>query len=317
MLARRVSQLVASLVAAVAVLGASASAHAYCRTKACDTDPSYGDVWDEMPDPVECVRNRQGCLVEGEPLFWPSNCFSFGVQRDGSASSNIDFQTAEAVIEDAFSKWAAADCDGEAPAFRIVNRGDISCERAEYNQDAPNANVFMFRDDEWPYAGGIDTLALTTITFNVETAEIYDADVEMNSAQTTFTTSDEEVVSDLSSVITHEVGHFLGLSHSEDETAVMRGIGYRSGSIEMRTLAPDDVTGICEIYPPGRTSDSCGPRHGFSRECGVPQKEESGGCAVGSAPRGTDPRSFAAALAVGLLFALRRARGRRASPPAL
>jgi hypothetical protein len=237
---------------------------------------------------------------------------SFGVQRDGSASSNIDFETAQAVIEDAFEKWAAADCGGETPGFRVVSRGEISCERAEYNQNATNANVFMFRDDDWPYAGGIDTLALTTITFNVETAEIYDADVEMNSAQTTFTTSDDplEIHSDLSSVVTHEVGHFLGLSHSEEASAVMRGIGYRSGSIDMRVLTEDDVSGICELFPPGPTSKSCTPRHGFSRECGVPPKDE-GGCAVASVPRGSDPRSFAALAAVGWFFALRRARARR------
>lgn len=308
----------ASLAVTVAVLGSSASAHAYCRTKACDTEASYGDVWDEMPDPVECVRNRQGCLIDGEPLFWPSTCMSFGIQRDGSASSKIDFETAEAIIDDAFAKWAAADCSGETPGFRVVNRGEISCERAEYNQDAPNANVFMFRDDDWPYEGGIDTLALTTITYNVETAEIYDADVEMNSAQTTFTTSDEpfEIQSDLSSVITHEVGHFLGLSHSEDDTAVMRGVGYRSGSIEMRTLTTDDISGICELYPPGRASNSCTPRHGFSRECGVPQKKD-GGCAIASAPHGSDSRSFVALALVGLFFALRRVRGRFVPPSAV
>ena len=180
MTALRFPRLFASLLTSFAVLGVSASANAYCRTKACDTEASYGDVWDEEPDPEQCLRNVQGCFIEGEPLYWPSNCMSFGVQRDGSASSNIDFETAHAFIEEAFEKWAAADCGGETPGFRIVSRGEISCERAEYNQDATNANVFMFRDGDWPYAGGIDTLALTTITFNVETAEIYDADVEMN-----------------------------------------------------------------------------------------------------------------------------------------
>lgn len=307
MTALRFPRLFASLLVSFAVLGVSASANAYCRTKACDTEASYGDVWDEEPDPEQCLRNAQGCLIEGEPLYWPSNCMSFGVQRDGSASSNIDFETAHAFIEEAFEKWAAADCGGETPGFRIVSRGEISCERAEYNQDATNANVFMFRDGDWPYAGGIDTLALTTITFNVETAEIYDADVEMNSAQTTFTTSDDplEIRSDFSSVVTHEVGHFLGLSHSAEETAVMRGVGYRPGSIDMRVLTEDDVTGICEIYPPGPTSKSCTPRHGFSRECGVPQKEE-GGCAVASAPRAGGERTFAVIALIGLVLAFRR-----------
>src|SRR5262245_45205226 len=101
------------VVAALAALGtfaASGNAFAYCRTKACDTDPSYGDVWDEVPDPEECVRNGQGCLIDGTPLVWPTRCMTFGVQRDGSVSSGIDFETAEAVIQEAFDKWAAADC---------------------------------------------------------------------------------------------------------------------------------------------------------------------------------------------------------------
>ena len=56
-----------------------ARADAYCRTKACDTEPSYGDVWDEEPQPTECVRNDQGCFIQGTPLFWPSTCVSFAV----------------------------------------------------------------------------------------------------------------------------------------------------------------------------------------------------------------------------------------------
>src|SRR5512134_2209529 len=137
-LARALGPLIAIGVGAV-VLAASSSANAYCRTKACDTDPSYGDVWDEQPEPVECTRNAQGCLLDGTPLYWPKSCITFGVQRDGSASSNIDFSTAESVIQDAFDKWAAADCGGgEGPSFRIVAKGEIECGVAEYNQDGAN-----------------------------------------------------------------------------------------------------------------------------------------------------------------------------------
>jgi hypothetical protein len=311
----RVKKPLVAIAAAAGVLAASGSAHAYCRTKACDTDPSYGDVWDEEPQPTECQRNAQGCLLDGTPLYWPTSCMTFGVQRDGSAASGIDFETAEAVIDDAFRKWRTADCGGgEGPSFRIIARGEVSCGTAEYNQDAPNANVFMFRDSDWPYAGAVDTLALTTLTYNVETAEIYDADVELNSFMTTFTTSDDpfEIISDLSSVITHETGHFLGLSHSSFETAVMRGVGYQPGSTDMRLLTEDDVSGICEIFPPGRDpSDNCGPRHGFSRECGGGEKKDTSGCALRAASRGADPRALAAFGALAFIFALRRARVRR------
>ncbi len=315
--AARGARLVVGALAVASTLAASGNAFAYCRTKACDTDPSYGDVWDEQPDPEMCVRNAQGCLLDGTPLYWPKPCFTFGVQRDGSERSGIDFDTAEAVIQDAFDKWGAADCgEGEGPSFRVVAKGEIACDVAEYNQDAPNANVFMFRDHDWPYEGAVDTLALTTLTYNVETAEIYDADVEFNSFQTTFTTSDEpiEIISDFSSVVTHETGHFLGLSHSAVDTAVMRGVGYTSGSTDMRILTTDDIAGVCEIYPPGHDpGDSCGPRHGFSRECGSEQKEESKGCALRGAPRGADPRAFAMFGVLAVLFVVRRVRERRAA----
>jgi hypothetical protein len=309
----RAPSLFVSLFVALGALATSESAFAFCRTKACDTDPSYGDIWDEAPQPEACVRNAQGCYLDGTPLYWPSRCLSFGVQRDGSASSGIDFETARAVIADAFAKWAAADCGGDTPSFRVVDQGEISCETAEYNQKAPNANVFLFRDNDWPYSNAIDTLALTTITYNVETAEIYDADVEMNSHQTTFTVTDEsfEIISDLSSVITHEVGHFLGLSHSSVDTAVMRGVGYTTGSTDLRELTPDDIGGICQIFPPGEsTSGSCEPRHGFSRECGGDVKESSGGCAMRSS-KTTDARALAAFAALIGVFVARRARHRR------
>jgi hypothetical protein len=315
-MARAAKPLVA-IMAVAGVLATSENAHAYCRTKACDTDPSYGDVWDEYPDPESCTRNAQGCLLDGTPLYWSKSCITFGVQRDGSGRSNIDFSTAEAVIQEAFDKWAAVDCGGgEGPSFRIEAKGEIECGVAEYNQDGANANVFMFRDGDWPYEGVVDTLALTTLTYNVETAEIYDADVEKNSAQTVFTTSDVpmEIVSDFSSVVTHETGHFLGLSHSSFETAVMRGVGYETGSIDMRVLTDDDVSGICEVFPPGREpSDSCGPRHGFSRLCGGGgEKKVENACALRGAPRGSDPRAVVLFGAFALFFVMRRTRVRRA-----
>ena len=85
--------------AALSTLAASADALAFCRTKACDTDPSYGDVWDEGPQPTECVRNAQGCYIEGTPLWWPSTCLSFAVHRAGSASDGIDYDTANRIID--------------------------------------------------------------------------------------------------------------------------------------------------------------------------------------------------------------------------
>ena len=288
-----------ALMLAGGVLTAGADAHAFCRTKTCETE--------------QCVRNAQGCLLDGMALYWPSSCISFAVQRDGSASSGIDFATTEAIVQEAFDKWAAVDCGGATPSFRIEPLGRVECDRAEYNQEAPNANVFLFRDESWPYRNAADALALTTLTYNVETAEIYDADVELNSLQTTFTTTDQTpVISDLSSVVTHETGHFLGLSHSAVETAVMRGTGYQSGTTDMRVLTSDDIVGICEIFPPGsEASGTCRPRHGFGSKCGTEQPKDSGGCTLSRRSSNGDSRLLVVLVAVAGAFAARRARRRR------
>jgi hypothetical protein len=278
-------------------------AGAWCRTKACDTDPSYGDVWDEEPQPTECVRDRYGCLQQGTPLFWSSTCLSYAIQRAGSDKSMIDFETASAIIDAAFAKWAAVDCGGGVgPSFRSVNKGAVDCRKVEYNQDSGNANIFMFRDDSWPYESAIDTLALTTVTYNVENAEIFDSDVEVNTAQALFTTTPTppEDGADLEAVITHEIGHFLGLAHSEVSAATMRSIGYQLGTVGLRTLADDDIAGICSIYPPGaKVGSDCTPRHGFSGECG----EADEGCTLVGARqnRGFGTAAVAALFGLGLI----------------
>jgi hypothetical protein len=287
-------------------------ADAWCRTKACDTDPSYGDVWDEEPQPTECVRDQHGCLTQGTPLFWPSTCLNYAVQRAGSDKSMIDFETASAVIDAGFAKWAAVDCGGgQGPSFRSVNKGAVDCRKVEYNQEAGNANIFMFRDDSWPYENAIDTLALTTVTYSIETAEIFDSDVEVNTAQATFTTTPTppEDGADLDAVLTHEIGHFLGLAHSEVSAATMRSIGYQLGTVGLRTLADDDIAGICSIYPPGeKVGSDCTPRHGFSGKCA----ETDDGCAlVGNGrDRGFGTAAIAALFGFGLV--LRRFRRRTA-----
>ena len=124
------------------------------------------------------------------------------------------------------------------------------------------------------------------MTYNVETAEIFDSDVEVNTAgETQFTTTEmpPPTGADLEAVLTHEVGHFLGLAHSAVSAATMRSIGYVPGTVGLRTLADDDIAGVCSIYPPdARVGSDCTPRHGFSGQCG----EVDEGCALARGTRG-------------------------------
>src|SRR5262249_5771948 len=63
-----------------------------------------------------------------------------------------------------------------------------------------------------------------------------------------FSTSAEQNKFDIQSVLTHEIGHLLGLDHSAMVSSVMVPFGVTS-QLDQRTLAYDDIAGITELYP--------------------------------------------------------------------
>ena len=280
----------------LAALFSTTPAFAFCRTTTCDQS--------------ECVYDRLGCATVGIPLSWKSGCVSYSVQKNASPERNIDYDEIHDIAERAFDRWTRVDCDGGSPSLDTSDMSPVNCNEPEYNSNDPNANVIMFRDKDWPYEGANATLALTTITFNYETGEIFDADIEVNSFKTPLTTSDTVVDFDLESIITHEAGHFLGLSHSHISDATMF-TEYEHGDLSFRDLEQDDEAGICATYPPNRDikSDECRPRHGFSTDCAPPPDD---GCAVATTPTSSSRAwPLALPLVVGLGIALRRRRVNR------
>ncbi len=293
------TRILVALALASGALATPRAAAAFCRTSVCDGKTSQ-----------VCTPPGPGC---GTPLFWSSRCVGFWMQRD--ASSQVSLALATSIVWNAFTNWTHVDCpNGGHPNILVKIGGDVACHRQEYNQDQANANIIMFDDASWPYEGSPNTLALTTVTYDLDTGEIYDADMELNSHDVQFTTSDTNVEFDLASIVQHESGHFLGLAHSQDSEATMFA-SYPKGSIALRTLEADDVAAICAAYPPGpdipRSCDDT-PRHGFSSDCAAEQPTDPSGCcsvATGAPSNGAPALgAFAAALAV----AFSRSRSRRA-----
>jgi MYXO-CTERM domain-containing protein len=312
--------LVASALAACAVTAAP-DARAFCRTTTSAV-------------PADFSPTQNHCWSEGLPLWWKNACVSYDIQQN--ASRQITYEDARSNIAIAFSQWTARTCPtDDAGASRVsidvVDKGKVDCNQVQYNSDQPNQHVILFRDDAWPHNDSSNTLALTTVTFNPDTGEIYDADMEINTASVRMSVGDPVPSDgfDFLSVVTHETGHFLGMAHSGDVHATMYA-HYTQGSTYMRALSPDDIAGICTIYPPDgtRTVDKsvsasgsvpeglpCDPtpRHGFSSECATTQTK---GCAI--APPTEDAGAGGGALAMAgaaLLIMMRRRRVGSETPP--
>jgi hypothetical protein len=306
----RLPALTAVSLAALLVAG---RARAFCQSSACPQNPA-GDTAGHICVPAQ----PDDC---GIALQWRQPCISFDVQQ--GASNQVDWAIADAVLTRALATWTTVDCQGTAPTIQVFDFGAVECDKVEYNQMAGNANVLIFRDSVWPHqsdngGGTADTIALTTVTYDVDKGDIYDADIEVNSANNTLTTTDtpgpDDV--DLQAVLTHEAGHFLGLAHTAAQPATMVP-DYTKGTIDIRTLQPDDEAAICLAYPADRAAvGACSgiPRHGYASVCGAEQTWVS--CAMAPAgARGPAAPWGAAAIACAAVAALagRRVRARRGS----
>lgn len=277
----------------IVALSLPASAGAYCRTTTCRTTAEK-----------ECAKDENDCVTEGTPLVWPSRCIGFSFQAQGTAKL-VPEDTKQAILG-AFATWSEHPCpDGSTASISISATTDVQCKLPQANKEGANVNVVFFRDDEWPYRGIDGTLATTTVTYDGD-GTIWDADIAVNAAFNDVTLSDTDAEYDVQSIVVHEVGHFLGLAHSDDEDALMAPT-YSPGSVR-RDVADDDIEALCAAYPAGRSATcSIEPRGGFGPRCSETAAEdpaEEGGCTASPRSPGGSSAGLAAALTSAMLVVL-------------
>jgi MYXO-CTERM domain-containing protein len=295
--------------AAAALLAATAAAPpagAYCRTM------------------TSRVRAQEGeCPMFGVALSWRSLCTSYSVYR-ANLPTGLTLPDLNRITASSTGAWGRVACDdnGREPQyFRIVPDGtptNATSNPTGYDPFGPNSNTVSFRpkwEDDALHRPG--TIAITVVTFDSLTGEIFDADIELNSRAPANAggfvfavgRTPEPDECDLQTILTHEFGHFLGLAHSNITRAVMyptAGLG------EIRSdLNSDDSAGICAIYPeratpPGRCIGI--PYGGLATTPGGARVvgPDNVSCGVG---RGAGkPSSLACALAALAALAARRRR---------
>ena len=217
-----------------------AEAAAFCRSTACKG--------------TACERDANDCPVTGAPLFWRTHCIGYSLQRNGT--QNLPMDEVRKTVRKAFANWSDIDCGGgKTASLTFSELADTACIRSEFDQAGPNVNVVVFRDNDWKYSDTDNTLAKATLHYSPKNGEVFDADIEVNFANNGFTLDAKKVQYDLETVLTHEVGHFIGIAHSPDPASIMYA-SYEKGT--KRGLSKDDIAAVCKIYPPGRPG-TCAP----------------------------------------------------------
>lgn len=279
----------AAIVLAIAMVSADASAWCQLRTRT-------GEV------------TRAGeCGTEGVVLAWRDRCVSYSV--NSADSLDLDLETIQRISAASFANWTTQTC-GDAP-FPIEIREDAprACMLAQHISDGPNVHTLTFEAD-WPENFDDNVYAITSVWHRASDGSILDADMLVNEDNGPFgecpdrgCRPDENGITtvDLESVLTHEIGHFFGMGHSQFGFATMHASAPR-GETDKRTVSSDDIQGVCAMYPVDGPAAECdfAPIGGLARFC-----EPQTGCALRPAPTQEAP---ALTLLAFLLVVLRRRR---------
>jgi hypothetical protein len=173
---------------------------------------------------------------------WPTLPVSYWINEKGSPQilNGSEFFA----VQSAFQTWQNI----PTADIRVTYKGTTPVSSVGYD----GINLVTFADASTPL--GSTTIAATFSFYgsvlNSNGVIVYgtqEADIAFNPLFN-FSTSAEINKYDIQGVITHEIGHFLGLDHSGLISSVMVPFSAAS-QLDQRTLTYDDIAGVMEIYP--------------------------------------------------------------------
>lgn len=185
-------------------------------------------VWSQLASGY--IHNQ---TKSGIPVHWGSLVSVVDLYVNSQNSKGVAEATVQSIANDSINEW-----NGNS---KITLRKNVTQTTAQagFNEVyfSNDANVF----------NGSGVIGVTQVSFSETNGEILEADILINDGFSFSIFPAEQ--SYLGNVITHEVGHFLGLGHGQVAGSTM----FYSLSRGQYKLADDDKAGIYSVYP---TNDS-------------------------------------------------------------
>jgi hypothetical protein len=204
------------------------------------------------PQGWQVLGGEQGAVRVGTPVFqWDTNANDwawadapapepFEINLD--TFSDLGSADAEAAFADALAVWNV-----EASAHLYLENGGDSPETQQGGGDDDH-NVTIYGD--WTWGAG-----LAVATTNGYDGDLSDCDIQVWEGNS-YGSIDWHLgldaapadTFDIRNTLTHEIGHCLGMAHSDVENAIMYGYNVDGTGEDRRHLHDDDIAGIQSLY---------------------------------------------------------------------